>query len=74
MHQELIAQGHVCNRKTVAKCMQAAGIQAKTVKRFKVTTTNSAHHHPVAENIVDRNFTVNEEPDLGGRHHLYSDC
>lgn len=57
VHQELIAQGHVCNRKTVAKCMQAAGIQAKTVKRFKVTTTNSAHHHPVAENIVDRNFS-----------------
>lgn len=57
MHQELVAQGHACNRKTVAKCMKQAGIQAKTVKKFRVITTDSNHSHPVAENVVDRNFT-----------------
>lgn len=56
IHQELIAQGHACNRKTVAKCMKQAGIQAKTVKKFRVITTDSNHPHPVAENVVDRNF------------------
>lgn len=57
IHKELVAQGHACNRKTVAKCMKAAGIQAKTVKKFRVLTTDSNHSHPVAQNIVDRNFT-----------------
>lgn len=61
VHQELLAQGQSCNRKTVAKCMQAAGIQAKTTRRFRVTTTDSNHSHPVAENIVDRNFSPSEK-------------
>ena len=57
IHKELVAQGHACNRKTVAKCMKAAEIRAKTVKKFRVLTTDSNHSHPVAENLVDRNFT-----------------
>jgi transposase InsO family protein len=56
VHAELLAQGHACNRKTVAKCMQQAGIRAKTAKRFRVTTTDSNHAHPVAANVVNRNF------------------
>jgi putative transposase len=56
VHQELVAQGRPVNRKTVAKCMQAAGIRAKTVRRFRVRTTDSNHPHPVAANVVDRNF------------------
>lgn len=53
---ELADQGHSCNRKTVAKCMKAAGIKATTVKKFRVTTTDSNHPHPVAANVVDREF------------------
>lgn len=60
IHQELVAQGHAWNRKTVAKCMKAAGIRAKTVQKFRVLTTDSSHSHPVAENLVDRNFTPAE--------------
>jgi putative transposase len=56
VHAELVANGHACNRKTVAKCMKAAGIQAKTHRRFRVTTTDSNHPHPIAENLVNRNF------------------
>lgn len=56
IQQELEKQGHACNRKTVAKCMKAAGIQSKTVKKFRVSTTDSNHPHPVAKNIVDRDF------------------
>lgn len=56
VHRELVAQGHACNRKTVARCMKQAGIRAKTVKKFRVSTTDSSHPHPVARNVVDRNF------------------
>ncbi|HWL07655.1 MAG TPA: IS3 family transposase, partial [Planctomicrobium sp.] len=49
-------QGHHCNRKTVAKCMREAGIQAKSHCKFRITTTDSNHTHPVAANIVDRDF------------------
>jgi transposase InsO family protein len=61
VHQELVAQGVACNRKTVAKCMQAAGIQAKTTRKFRVSTTDSKHPHPVAENIVDRDFSPSQK-------------
>ncbi len=57
VHRELAAQGHACNRKTVAECMKQAGIRAKTARKFRVRTTDSKHPHPVAENVVDRNFT-----------------
>jgi putative transposase len=56
VHRDLLAQGTPCNRKTVAKLMQAAGIRAKTVKKFRVATTDSNHRHPIAENLVNRNF------------------
>jgi putative transposase len=56
LQAELEAQGHSCNRKTVAKCMKEAGIKASTMKRFRVTTTDSNHPHPVAANVVDREF------------------
>lgn len=57
VHAELVGQGQACNRKTVAKCMQQAGIQAKTQRRFRVTTTDSNHPHPIAENVVNRHFS-----------------
>src|ERR1700685_3916407 len=43
VHRDLLAQGTPCNRKTVAKLMQAAGIRAKTAKKFRVATTDSNH-------------------------------
>jgi transposase InsO family protein len=45
-----------CSRKTVAKLMKAAGIRAKTVKKFRVVTTDSNHRHPIAVNVVNRDF------------------
>jgi putative transposase len=57
IQQELVAEGCPCNRKTVAKLMKKAGIQASTVRKFRVQTTDSNHGHAVAENLVNRNFT-----------------
>jgi len=36
--------------------MREAGIQAKSHCKFRITTTDSNHTHPVAANIVDRDF------------------
>ncbi len=41
----------------VAMIMKENGLQCKSVKKFKVTT-DSRHNNPVAENILNRNFTV----------------
>jgi len=40
--------------------MRNAGIKAKTVKKYKVNT-NSNHNLPVAENLLNREFTA-EKP------------
>jgi putative transposase len=56
VHAELRASGQPCNRKTVARCMKQAGIQAKSHRRFRVKTTDSNHSHPIAANVVNRDF------------------
>ena len=55
-HAELVARGHDCCVNTVAKVMREAGIAAKTAKKFRCNTTDSAHDLPVAENLLDRQF------------------
>lgn len=55
VHAELRAQGRRCSRNTVARVMKDAGIRAKSVRRF-CRTTDSDHPHPVAENVVNRDF------------------
>src|SRR5262249_32554460 len=56
IHRELLALGHVCNRKTVEKLMCRAGIQARSCRRFRVMTTNSRHSLPIAPNRLARQF------------------
>lgn len=41
----------------VARHMKAMGLRCKSVKKF-VATTNSKHKEPVAENILNREFSV----------------
>ena len=47
------------SRKRVEKIMKKYGLQAKHKKRWK-NTTDSNHKLPVAENILNREFTANE--------------
>jgi putative transposase len=56
IHAELVARGHGCCVNTVAKVMREAGIAAKTAKKFRCATTDSAHDLPVAENLLGRRF------------------
>ncbi len=60
IHAELSDNGHVCGRHRVARLMRQHGIVSKHKRKFKVTTTNSAHAYPVAENLLRRNFKVSE--------------
>lgn len=55
VHKELQKRDVPCSENMVAKVMQEAGIQAKTTKKFKVTT-DSNHNYPVAENLLNREF------------------
>ncbi len=55
IHAELVARGRPCSVNTVAKLMSRQGIAAKTKRKFRCTT-DSNHSHPVAENVVDRQF------------------
>ena len=49
-------KGVACCENTVAKLMKAEGIRSKSKRRFRVQTTNSRHDHPVAANILNREF------------------
>lgn len=62
IRHELLRQGVKLNRKTVARIMRENRLRSKVVKRFKVRTTDSNHPHPVAANVLDRNFTA-DTPD-----------
>jgi putative transposase len=55
IHAELLARGQSCCVNTVAKLMRQHGIAAKTKRKFRCTT-DSNHDHPVADNILDRQF------------------
>lgn len=57
IHKDLCEWGCRCGRKRVVRLMKEAGLRSKTVKRFRVTT-ESRHTLPVAENLLQRNFTA----------------
>jgi len=59
--QELRALGFTCGEHRVARVMRQAGIRAKSARRFRVTT-QSAHARPIAPNVLDRRFAVDQHP------------
>jgi putative transposase len=56
MAVELNNRGFPCSENFVADLMNAHGIRAKMAKRFS-RTTDSRHDLPVAENVLDRDFS-----------------
>jgi transposase InsO family protein len=50
-------KGYRIGRKRVARLMRENDIRPRTKRKFKVTT-DSRHDHPVAPNLLDRQFTV----------------
>jgi putative transposase len=61
IHAELTGQGIACGRHRVARLMQADGLRAKRTKTSRVAT-QSAHPHPIAENLLARRFSPAQWP------------
>lgn len=59
LHAELRDQGRRISRKRVARLMREAELYAKR-KRRRVLTTRQDTTHPVAPNILNRDFTASE--------------
>ena len=50
------ARGRPVNHKRVARIMREHGLQSHKRRRFRVVTTDSKHAHPVAPNVLARDF------------------
>ena len=55
VHRDLIDEGIRVSRKRVARLMKEDRLVARKRKRFKMTTM-SDHDHPIADNVLDRQF------------------
>ena len=58
--EDLEAQGESCGRTKAGTLMKLAGVAAKQKKKFKATT-DSKHNLPIAPNLLDRQFEVQEQ-------------
>lgn len=56
---DLRAEGIACGKHRVARLMRRAGLRAVTPRRF-VVTTDSKHALPVAQNLLERDFTASK--------------
>jgi transposase InsO family protein len=54
--QDLVAQGVNVSRPRVARLMKKATLRSVVQKKYVVTTTDSKHNYPVAENHLNRQF------------------
>jgi putative transposase len=68
VHAELQARGERVSRKRVARLMQLEGLRGKKRRRFR-STTNSEHAYPIAENVLDRKFAIEE---VGGPDQVWA--
>jgi len=57
MTEELNDSGILCSENRVARLMRLGGIRAVGKRKYRVTT-DSKHTHPVAENLLDRQFST----------------
>jgi putative transposase len=57
IRQSLHKQNLSAGRRRIGRLMRAAGLACKTKRKFKATT-DSKHNLPVADNLLDRQFTV----------------
>ena len=58
VHKALQRSGVVCSRKRVARIMRRIGLRSKATRRFRIQTTDSKHAHPIAPDLLRRNFSA----------------
>ncbi|QDK80148.1 IS3 family transposase [Spirosoma sp. KCTC 42546] len=56
MTRDLKAQGVNVSRPRVARLMKQANLKSVIQKKYVITTTDSKHTYPVAENHLNRQF------------------
>ena len=61
VRQELLAEGESVSRQRAGRLMKQQGLESKSKRKFKATT-HSKHGRPVAPNLLDREFLV-DQPD-----------
>jgi putative transposase len=59
VHRELRAHGIRVGKKRIERLMRENGLEARQKRRF-VHTTDSRHEHPIAPNVLDRQFDVDQ--------------
>ncbi len=59
IQDDIKRRGLRCSRKRVARIMRDNGLKARVKRKFKATT-DSKHGFPVAPNLLERNFIVEE--------------
>jgi transposase InsO family protein len=64
IHAELRAQGLCVGRHRVARLMRQAGISGKQSCKRRPRTTQSDPTHPVAPNVLDRQFTASRPDEV----------
>lgn len=63
VHQDLRAEGIRTGRRQVEQVMREEGLRARPARRF-VVTTDSTHEQRIHPNLLERNFAVEENPEL----------
>jgi putative transposase len=58
IHVELQAQGRGVSRGRIERLMRRHGIRAVMARPRRVRTTDSRHDHPIAPNLLNRNFSA----------------
>ena len=48
--------GFIASRRRIKNIMKELGLSVKMKRRFKINTTDSNHHLPIAPNILNRDF------------------
>lgn len=56
---ELEKRGCFYSVQWISKLMKQMNLRSKTIKKF-VTTTDSKHHYKINDNLLNRNFSVNQ--------------
>jgi putative transposase len=55
MYDQLAREGYKCSYNTVERIMKANGVRPRRKSKVK-RTTDSRHEHPIAANVLDRDF------------------
>ena len=63
IHRDVRAGGWRCGRQRIVRLMQAAGLRARTRRRWRPQTTDSKHGYAVPDNLLRRRFSVAEVGD-----------